>query len=129
MNLSDYAVGAVMATADMDRAREFYEGKLQLPVEADKTPDGPVTYACGKATAISVYPSPEHAGKSTATMAGWAVEDVEALVDELTARGVAFERYDEPELKTNEKGILEGDGFKVAFMRDPDGNTHALNGS
>ena len=37
-------------------------------------------------------------------------------------------QYDEADLKTNEKGIVEGDGFKVAFMRDPDGNTHAING-
>ena len=60
-------------------------------------------------------------------MAGWLVDDVEKLVDELTANGVAFERYDEGDLVTNEKGIVEGDGFKVAFFRDPDGNTHALN--
>ena len=73
--------------------------------------------------------SPDHAGKSTATLAGWEVEDVEALVDQLTANGVAFERYDEDDLKTNDKGIVEGDAFKVAFFRDPDGNTHALNGS
>jgi len=129
MSLSDHAVSAVMATADMDKARDFYEGKLKLPVESDNTPEGPVTYACGEGSVISVYLSPEHAGKSTATMAAWAVEDVEALVDELSANGVSFERYDQPELQTNEKGIVEGDGFKIAFMRDPDGNTHALNGS
>ena len=74
-----------------------------------------------------MYLSPEHAGKSTATMAGWLVDDVEKVVDELTANGVEFERYDEASLATNEKGIVEGDGFKVAFFRDPDGNTHSLN--
>ena len=61
-------------------------------------------------------------------MAGWLVDDLEKVVDELTANGVKFERYDEEELKTNEKGIVEFDGNPgVAFFRDPDGNTHALN--
>ncbi len=129
MSLSDYEVGAVMATADMKAARDFYEGKLGLkPAEKPSDdPAVPINYVCGKGTAISVYLSPEHAGKSTATMAGWLVDDVEKLVDELTASGVEFERYDEGDLATNEKGIVEGDGFKVAFFRDPDGNTHALN--
>jgi catechol 2,3-dioxygenase-like lactoylglutathione lyase family enzyme len=129
--MSDCEVGAVMATADMRAAREFYEGKLGL-TPAEDPPDDPavpITYVCGKGTGISVYLSPEHAGKSTATLAGWVVDDVEKTVDELSAEGVRFERYDEGDLKTNEKGIVEGDGFKVAFMRDPDGNTHALNGS
>ena len=48
---------------------------------------------------------------------------------ELTAKGLTFEQYDEESLKTNEKGIIEGDGVKVAFLRDPDGNTHAFNQS
>ena len=129
MSLSDYEVGAVMATADIKAARDFYEGKLGLK-PADKPPDDPavpINYVAGKGTAVSVYLSPEHAGKSTATMAGWLVDDVEKVVDELTANGVEFERYDEGDLVTNEKGIVEGDGFKVAFFRDPDGNTHSLN--
>jgi len=131
MSMSDYEVGPVMATSDMSKAREFYEQKLGLTPNdepSDDAPEVPIVYACGKGTAISVYLSPEHAGKSTATLAGWLIDDVEKTVDELTAKGVEFERYDEGDLKTNEKGIVEGDGFKVAFMRDPDGNTHALNG-
>ena len=71
MSLSDYEVGAVMATADLKAAREFYEGKLGLkPAEKPSDdPAVPINYVCGKGTAISVYLSPEHAGKSTATMA------------------------------------------------------------
>ncbi len=129
MGMSDYEVGAVFATADLKAAREFYEDKLGLTPGEEPSSDGvPIHYQCGKGTGISVYESPEHAGKSTATMAGWVVDDVEAVVDELTAKGVTFEQYDEGDLKTNEKGIIEGDGFKVAFFRDPDGNTHAING-
>jgi catechol 2,3-dioxygenase-like lactoylglutathione lyase family enzyme len=129
--MSDYEVGAVMATADMKAARDFYENKLGLTPAEDQPgdPEVPITYQCGKGTGISVYLSPDHAGKSTATMAGWVVDDVDKVVDELTEKGVEFERYDGSDgPETNEKGVHDaGDGFKVAFMRDPDGNTHAVN--
>ena len=129
MSMNDYKVGPVMATADVKAAREFYEGKLGLsPAEEPSSDEVPINYPCAGDTSISVYLSPEHAGKSTATMVDWAVGDVEKTVDELISRGVTFEQY-EGEMKTNEKGILESEGFKVAFMRDPDGNTHAVNGS
>jgi catechol 2,3-dioxygenase-like lactoylglutathione lyase family enzyme len=131
MALSEHPVSVVLATADIKASREFYEGKLGLkpPDDASGEEGVPISYDCGSGTVLNVYESPEHAGKSTATLAGWAVDDVESIVDELTAKGVTFEQYDQDELKTNEKGIVEGDDFKVAFFRDPDGNTHALNGS
>lgn len=127
MSLKESEVGAVLAVSDMKAAREFYEQKLGLEgVEAQE--GAMVRYQCGQGTGFNVYLSPQHAGKSTATLAGWLVDDVEALVDELTSKGVAFEQYDDDQLKTNEKGIVESpDGGKVAFLRDPDGNTHALN--
>jgi catechol 2,3-dioxygenase-like lactoylglutathione lyase family enzyme len=128
MSLSDHKVDPVMATADLDKARDFYENKLGLAVESDHTADGgPVTYRAGEGSVVAVYFSPEHAGKSTATMAGWIVDDLEPLVDELTESGVVFEQYDEEDMKTNGKGIIEFEGGGVAFFRDPDGNTHALN--
>jgi catechol 2,3-dioxygenase-like lactoylglutathione lyase family enzyme len=130
MSMSDYEVGAVMATADMKAAREFYEGKLGLTPDGDapEDPSVPISYRCAKETRISVYRSPDHAGKSTATMVDWAVDDLESVVDELTANGVKFEQYDQEGLKTNDKGIVEFDGNPgVAFFRDPDGNTHAIN--
>ncbi len=129
MGMSDYEVGAVFATADIEKAKEFYGQKLGLEVMSDNTPDGPISYKGGKGTGISVYESPEHAGKSTATMAGWVVDDLEKVVDELSGNGVSFERYDESNGPgaTDDKGIIEFEGGKVAFFRDPDGNTHALN--
>ncbi len=127
--LSNSEIGAVFATADIDKAKDFYGNKLDLEVMSDNTPDGPISYKAGNGTAFSVYLSPDHAGKSTATMAGWAVDDLEATVDELIANGVTFEQYTDEDGPggTNEKGIIEFDGGKVAFFRDPDGNTHALN--
>jgi catechol 2,3-dioxygenase-like lactoylglutathione lyase family enzyme len=122
MVLSNYKVGAGLAVSDMGRAREFYEGKLGLTVSID-SPDN-VQYRCAQNSVLHIYLSPEHAGKSTATLASWGVDDIERVVDELTKRGVTFEHYDEPGLKTDEKGIatFEGDA-KVAYFKDPDGHT------
>jgi catechol 2,3-dioxygenase-like lactoylglutathione lyase family enzyme len=125
MGLSRFKVAAGLAVSDMDRAREFYEEKLGLSVGIDSGDN--VQYRCAEGTVMHVYLSPEHAGKSTATLAGWGVNDVERIVDELTKRGVTFERYDEGPIITDERGIatFEG-GAKVAYFRDPDGNTLSI---
>ena len=125
MGLSRYKVAAAVAVSDMVRARDFYEEKLGLSVGIDSGDN--VQYRCGEGTMFHVYLSPEHAGNSTATLAGWGVDDIERVVDELTKRGVTFEQYDEPGLNTDEKGIatFEGDA-KVAYFKDPDGNTLSI---
>ena len=119
--LSSYAVMAGVAVSDMDRAKEFYEGRLGLSGGEDSS-DGGRTYRCGGETAIHVYPSPGNAGKSPATLAGWEVDDLEAIVDELSSRGVSFEQYDQPPIETDEKGIATFQDGKVAYFKDPDGN-------
>ena len=85
-----------------------------------------VGYPCGGDTQINVYLSP-NAGTAAFTIAGFDVDDVEAVVDQLTAQGVTFERYDEPPIVTDAKGIahFEGDA-KVAYFKDPDGNILSL---
>ena len=121
MGLSRYKVAAAVAVSNMNRAREFYEGKLGLSVGIDSGDN--LQYQCAEGSVFHVYLSPEHAGKSTATLAGWGVNDVERVVDELASRDVTFERYDEGPIITDERGIatFEG-GAKVAYFRDPDGN-------
>ncbi len=125
MGLSEYKVAAAVAVSDMDRAREFYEGKLGLLVGIDSGNN--LQYRCGEGSVMHVYLSPEHAGKATATLAGWGVNEIEEVVDELTSKGVAFERYDEGAIITDERGIatFEG-GAKVAYFKDPDSNTLSI---
>jgi catechol 2,3-dioxygenase-like lactoylglutathione lyase family enzyme len=125
MGLSEYKVAAGLLVSDMSRAREFYERKLGLLVGIDSGDN--VQYQCGEGSVVHVYLSPEHAGKSTATLAGWGVDDVEEVVEELTSKGVTFERYDEGPITTDRRGIatFEG-GAEVAYFRDPDGNTLSL---
>jgi catechol 2,3-dioxygenase-like lactoylglutathione lyase family enzyme len=109
----------------MDRAREFYEGKLGLSGGKDEV-DGGVTYTCGDGTTIHPYPSPDNAGKSGATLAFWEVADLDAMVDELAAKGVTFEQYGEP-FNTDERGIARFEGSGAgAWFKDPDGNVLAL---
>ena len=83
-------------------------------------------YPCAEGTRIFIYLSPDHAGKSPATLTGWFVDDLDQTMDELGSREVAFERYDQPGLKTDERGVFDGPAFRAAWIRDPDGNTMAI---
>ena len=123
MRLSDARVEPAIAVTDMDRARQFYEERLGLSGGADEEYGGH-TYPCGDGTQIHVFPSP-NAGGSGATVAGWAVDDVEATVEELSSKGVAFEQYGEP-LNTDERGVARLPNGHGAWFKDPDGNTHGL---
>lgn len=122
--LSDSKVTATVAVSDLGRAKEFYEGKLGLSASGGDEDAQVVVYRCGEGSELIVYAS-EHAGKATATVATWEVAGLEQLVDELSARGIEFEQYDEP-LKTDEKGILHSEQGDVAWFKDPDGNTIAV---
>jgi catechol 2,3-dioxygenase-like lactoylglutathione lyase family enzyme len=124
MGLSEGRVGATVAVSDMERAKEFYEGKLGLSGGRD-IEDGGRRYVCGGGTEIHVYPSPGNAGTSGATVAGWTVDDVEATVEELAAKGITFEQYGDP-LNTDERGIARLGDVSAAWFKDPDGNILAI---
>lgn len=125
MGLSDKRVVTAIAVTDMAAAREFYEGGLGLSPNEERT-DGGVRYPCGGDTALHVYPSLDNAGTSTATLAGFQVDDIERAVDELAAKGIVFERYDSGPIATDEKGIARIGVTASAWFKDPDGNTLAL---
>src|SRR5262245_33850080 len=83
--------------SDMPRARKCYEGKIGL--KPKEVTDGGVTYECGNGTTVFMYQS-GGAGTNKASTAFWSVSDVEAEVAALRDKGVKFEDYDMPELKT-----------------------------
>ena len=120
MSMSGYRVSAQIAVSDLAKAAEFYEGKLGLSAGAG-TGDSRA-YPCGAGTILLVYASPANAGKSTATVANWEVANIEQVVDDLTANGVTFEQYGDP-VPTDEKGIHYTGYSKIAWFKDPDGNT------
>ena len=124
MGLSDCVVEAAIAVSDLDRARGFYEGRLGLAPGEEEAGQS-VRYPCGGGTRIFVYRS-DHAGTSSATLAGWFVDDLDATMSELASRGVVFEQYDQPGITTDERGVFDAGRFRAAWVTDPDGNTLAI---
>ena len=108
--------------ADVARARKFYEDKIGLTPR--ETYAGGVIYECGGGSWVFMYPLPG-AGTSKASTAFWAVDDVAAEVAALRARGVKFEDYDMPGLKTVD-GIATAGGAKTAWFKDSEGNILAI---
>ena len=108
--------------ADVARARKFYEEKVGLtPKEVYA---GGVIYECGAGSWVFMYPS-AGAGTSKASTAFWTVDDVAAEVAELKSRGVVFEEYDMPQIKT-ENSVATGGGAKTAWFKDSEGNILAV---
>jgi catechol 2,3-dioxygenase-like lactoylglutathione lyase family enzyme len=125
MGLKDCEAEAAVAVSDLQRARDFYEQRLGLE-PGEQEPDISVRYPCGGGTRIFIYLAPDNAGRSTATLAGWFVADLDGTMDDLRSRGVEFARYDQPGLATDERGVFDGGDFRAAWFTDPDGNTFAV---
>ena len=128
MPLSDHHHHASIAVSDIQTAVAFYEGKLGLQaLEAGPSaqiPDDSRIYGSGGGPALEVYQSAT-AGMSQATLATWHVDDIDAIVAELSAAGVEFARYDE--FEHDAKGITpRAGGGRIAWFQDPDGNTFAI---
>jgi catechol 2,3-dioxygenase-like lactoylglutathione lyase family enzyme len=113
---------AYLPVANVARARRFYEETLGF--EPGRELAGGVEYEFGGRTRCFMYPTP-NAGTSRASQAFWQVDDVEREVAELKARGVTFEEYDMPGLKTRD-GIATGGGAKTAWFKDTEGNILAV---
>jgi catechol-2,3-dioxygenase len=120
--LKDTAVAAVLPAKDVGRAKEFYRDKLGLePIE---NADDNVMYECGNGTRFLLYQT-DNAGTAKNTQMGWVTDDVERDVQELRGRGVVFEEYDFPGVKT-ENGIATSDAGKAAWFLDSEGNILSL---
>jgi predicted enzyme related to lactoylglutathione lyase len=113
------------AAPDLGKAREFYGDTLGLSV-SELDPDNllQLELAGGRNTLIYNKPDFEPA---TYTILNFVVDDVEAAVDQLTERGVEFERYDG--FEQDEKGIdRSGPGGGIAWFKDPAGNILSVHG-
>ena len=104
------------AVDDVQKARDFYEGKLGLKTSEEH---GMLTLHIAGDRATLVYPKPDHS-PADYTILNFPVDDIDKAVDELSARGVRFERYDG--FEQDEKGIARGEGPYIAWFRDPAGN-------
>jgi catechol 2,3-dioxygenase-like lactoylglutathione lyase family enzyme len=117
MDLKDSEIVAILPAADLDRARRFYEETLGF--EPETVDPGGVYYRSGSSR-FSVYPT-QFAGTSQHTQAGWLVDDVRKTVAELRDRGITFEEYDFPGLKT-EGGVADLGSELAAWFKDSEGN-------
>jgi predicted enzyme related to lactoylglutathione lyase len=120
MLLKNASVVAILPAEDLERAKTFYAEKLGLPSPNTVAP-ATVSIECGNGTMFIVYER-EGSTKADHTVAGWLVDDVEKTVEALSSRGVAFEQYDMPGLKTDERGIAELGEVKTAWFKDSEGN-------
>ncbi len=103
---------------DMGKAKEFYGGTLGLKVSESH---GLLTLHLAGGNNVLIYPKPNHT-PATFTVLNFPVDNVDQAVDELSKRGVRFEIYDRPEIKTDKNGIMRGDGPTIAWFKDPAGN-------
>jgi catechol 2,3-dioxygenase-like lactoylglutathione lyase family enzyme len=108
---------------DLAGTRRWYENVLGLTVLYED----PVSVAYGSGDSqLNVYET-QAAGTAQHTLIGWVVDDLERVVDGLTAKGVGFEHYDMPGLSTDAKGIARmGDDERAAWFKDPEGNILSL---
>jgi len=103
---------------DLQKAKQFYGETLGLDVS--ETPEGLELHTADNV--VFLYPKPNHTPASF-TVLNFAVDDIEAAVDELTGLGVKLEHYNLPDIKTDERGIARGpDGPTIAWFKDPAGN-------
>jgi hypothetical protein len=120
--LSKAPIVPYIPAIDVSRARRFYEEQVGLVAREEAA--GGVVYECAGGSWIFLYQS-DGAGTSRASQAFWQVQDVEAEVRELQLRGVVFEEYDAPGLKTV-NGIANMGDAKGAWFKDTEGNIMAL---
>lgn len=124
--LGDAPVSAILPCVDIEGAKQFYGEVLglkqvEIPGASEEEASGTAMFQCGQGTQLTIYPR-ETPPKADHTAAGWLVEDVEAVVDELLARGVTMEVYDMPGIEFDERGIATSDNFKGVWFKDPAGN-------
>jgi catechol 2,3-dioxygenase-like lactoylglutathione lyase family enzyme len=104
------------AVPDIDAARDFYANTLGLDVTEE---NGLLTLKLAGDRPTLVYPKPDYE-PATYTILNFQVEDIDAAVDELSGRGITFERYEG--FPQDEKGVMRGNGPDIAWFKDPAGN-------
>jgi catechol 2,3-dioxygenase-like lactoylglutathione lyase family enzyme len=120
--LGTYNIIGFVSIVDVSRAKEFYRDTLGLRLLMEEPPFALVFEANGIMLRLSMAKElpPTHG-----TVLGWQVPEISATVQDLGQAGVRFERYEG--MKQDELGIWTSPtGAKVAWFKDPDGNTLSL---
>lgn len=120
--LDSLSIYTVLPVTDLDRARDFYREKLGLEAAVEKP--GMLLYSSPAGPTFQLYETP-NAGTAQNTQMGLSTTDLDADMAELRQRGVVFEDYDFPGLKT-ENGVAEVGTERSAWFKDTEGNTICL---
>ena len=123
MSLTHRTVAMMMPVTDVDRARTFYSESLGLDYTGTND-EGSAIYALDGGSTLVLLPRPE-ARPSESTAISFEVDDITAEIGDLEQRGVVFEDYDLPDLKTVDH-VAEMGSEKAAWFKDPDGNVLCL---
>ncbi|HEY3182399.1 MAG TPA: VOC family protein [Gaiellaceae bacterium] len=107
------------AVDDVQKARDFYGETLGLKTSVLDEQNGLMMLHLAGGRDTLVYRKPDFE-PATYTILNFSVDDVDKAVDELSAKGVRFERYDG--FEQDEKGIARGPGPNIAWFKDPAGN-------
>ncbi len=121
MGLENAKLVGFVASTDLARSRQFYVGRLGLQL-IDDSPYACVLSANGVMVRVTLV---EEWAEAPYTTLGWDVEDLGSAVADLAGRGISFERYEGMEQDGLAIWTAPG-GAKVAWFRDPDGNTLSL---
>src|SRR6266480_961334 len=116
--LADSKAFSGFAAPDIGQVKKFYSETLGLKVSENH---GLLTLHLAGGNHVLIYPKPNHM-PATFTVLNFPVDDVDLAVDKLSKRGVRFEIYDLPDIKTDQKGIMRGKGPTLAWFKDPAGN-------
>ena len=115
-------VHPVLLSKDLDRTREFYHDTLGLEILSES--DHKIEFRCGSGTKLAVSKSTIGTADSQ-TQIAWEVDDLQAEIDDIRARGVPIEEYDLPDLKTH-NGIADVGFAWMAWIIDPGKNALAI---
>ncbi|TFD33059.1 VOC family protein [Cryobacterium cryoconiti] len=108
----------VLPAADLKRAQSFYHDALGL--DPDEIHEGTLVYHVGSGSVFEIYET-SNAGTAQNTQMGWITDDLDAEMSGLRERGVVFEEFDIPGMKT-ENGVVTAEDMKSAWFRDTEGN-------
>ena len=120
--LGNSQITPTIPATDIERAKKWYEEKLGLTPK-EEGPEGS-RYVCGDGSTFLLYNS-QFAGTAQHTVASWSLDDFDSVAEALRSKGVTFEDYDLPGLKT-ENGIADFEGVRAAWFKDSEGNILAI---
>lgn len=115
-------VTPMLPVVDYERAKSFYGSTLGLRLMEEPLP-GNAMFECGNGTRLGIYQ--RGATKADHTVACFSVDDLEAEMKALRQKGVTFEEYDFPGLKTV-NGVATIGSYQSAWFKDPEGNIVSL---